>query len=107
MMTLTWTYLLSCQWPVPPAVFLLYRFFFATLFVIIIVLSGTLDHDWYTSDSNKVKWFVYFTNWGLLTLTLTVLVQFFLVGYASYRGSSRSTYGGTHALSKLKKRPAI
>ncbi|XP_041349791.1 protein rolling stone-like [Gigantopelta aegis] len=46
-----------------------------------IVASGILERHYATTTSNRVKWFIFLTNWAYLTLTLAVIADFAAVTY--------------------------
>lgn len=58
-------------------------------FVIWIILSGTWEYNWFTTDDNKIKWFIYLTNWGFSLLTVSVIIQAFVAAHAYCTKMSR------------------
>ncbi|KAK2179877.1 hypothetical protein NP493_467g02033 [Ridgeia piscesae] len=66
-------------WRCPTVVYAVYRGVVALYFVSWIVLSGVWTYDWAASNSDRVKWFIYLTNWSFLVLTFDVLLQAVLV----------------------------
>ena len=55
--------------------FLIYRWLMAIFLTTWIILSGVLKYDWYFGESNRIKWFIYLTDWSFLLLTLDSLVR--------------------------------
>ncbi|KAK2179397.1 hypothetical protein NP493_493g02005 [Ridgeia piscesae] len=76
------TLFVTSQWRCPPVVYAVYRGVVALYFVSWIVLSGVWTYEWAASDSDRIKWFIYLTNWSFLVLTLDVLLQAVLVAVA-------------------------
>ncbi|KAI0224402.1 hypothetical protein LSAT2_024566 [Lamellibrachia satsuma] len=70
------------QWRCLPFVYVVYRCLVALYFVTWLVLSGVLTYDWAASDDERIKWFIYLTNWAFFALTADVVLQAALVGGA-------------------------
>ncbi|XP_050413486.1 protein rolling stone [Patella vulgata] len=62
-----------------------WRIFWALYHTCWIVANGSLNYQQASSEANRIKWFVYLTNWTYLVLTLDNLVQLFTVIYVHTR----------------------
>ena len=79
-----------------PSVFVVYRCVVAIYFVTWIILSGVLEYGWTVSDDQRIKWFIYLTNWSYFLLTVSVLLQAAVVGAAYCKGGA---FGATTSTS--------
>ncbi|XP_013393890.1 protein rolling stone [Lingula anatina] len=55
--------------------YVIYRVIWALFHVTWIILSGVIPYSWYSSEPNRVKWFIYLTNWSYLILTVSAIMQ--------------------------------
>ncbi|XP_013393891.1 protein rolling stone-like [Lingula anatina] len=55
--------------------YVIYRVLWALFHVTWIILSGVIPYSWYSSESNRIKWFIYLTNWSYLILTVSAIIQ--------------------------------
>ena len=87
------------QWRCLPFVYVVYRCLVALYFVTWLVLSGVWKYDWAASDDDRIKWFIYLTNWSFFALTANVVLQAALVGgtYGKMGEYKVGTQTGTHA----------
>ena len=73
----------------PQLIYLIYRVLIALFFLIWIILSGAWPYNWYIGEANRVKWFIYLTNWMFLAVTVAVVVHAIVVAvvYIKHRKS--------------------
>ncbi|KAF6022572.1 hypothetical protein EB796_019121 [Bugula neritina] len=50
--------------------YLVWRWLWTILFTTFLVLSGALPQTWYADQSQRIKYFIYLTNWGYLTFCI-------------------------------------
>ena len=62
----------------------------AAYFTVWIILSGTWEFDWFNTQANRIKWFVYWTHWSFFVLVLMLLVQAAVVLFDFYKKSIAS-----------------
>lgn len=62
-------------------VYLAWRLFWALYHTIWIILTGVFTNQYATTEANRVKWFIYLTNWAYFVLTLASIVQLIVVIY--------------------------
>ncbi|XP_067945422.1 protein rolling stone-like [Watersipora subatra] len=55
--------------------YLLWRWCWAIFFISYVIFSVAADHSWYFNENQRVKWFIYMTNWGILAFTIAQLVN--------------------------------
>ena len=78
------------QWRCHPSVYVVYRCVVALYFTVWIILSGVLEYGWTASDDQRIKWFIYLTNWSYFLLTVSVLFQAAVVGAMYCTGGASS-----------------
>ncbi|XP_067944206.1 protein rolling stone-like [Watersipora subatra] len=55
--------------------YLLWRWCWAIFFAVFLIFTGAAEQTWYDDESQRVKWFIYLTNWGMLAFTIAQLVN--------------------------------
>ncbi|CAH1778975.1 unnamed protein product [Owenia fusiformis] len=60
----------EAQWSWPKAFYVVHCLFWALWNTAFIIASGFWSTTWYTTEDNKIKWFVYLTNWAYFMITI-------------------------------------
>ncbi|ESO88892.1 hypothetical protein LOTGIDRAFT_94344, partial [Lottia gigantea] len=72
---------LKSQWKCP-RFYLVWRICWSIYHTCWTIASGALNYQWATTESNRIKWFVYLTNWTYLILTIETIIEPVILIYA-------------------------
>ncbi|XP_050413775.1 protein rolling stone [Patella vulgata] len=70
----------SSQWGCP-TLYILWRVCWPLYHFGWIIASGVLNFQWASSEENRVKWFIYLTNWTYFMLTVETIVEAIILIY--------------------------